>query len=105
MRNFKKVMGICLALALAVTALAGCQKTPDNPIVIGKDHEQMMEQAQLGQPTDDPIAEQIGAMEQYTLDSPLKNAVGNLEVSVDAAVVVPNSSKMTTAKVDRKSAV
>ena len=103
MRNFKKVMGICLALALAVTALAGCQKTPDNPIVIGKDHEQMMNQAQSGQQTDDLIAEQVGAVERYTLDSPLKNAVGNLEVYVDAAVVVPDSSKMTTAKVTRHS--
>lgn len=103
MNNFKKLIIVCLILALAAAMLAGCQKTPDNPIVIGKDHEQMMNQAQLGQPTDDPIAAQIGAMEQYALDSPLKNAVGNLEVSVDAAVVVPNTSKMTTAKVSRHS--
>ena len=100
---FKKAMSVCLVLAFAVAVLTGCQKTPDNPIVICKDHEQMMGQAQLGQPTDDPISEQIGAMEQYTLDSPLKNAVGNLEVYVDAAVVVPNTSKMTTAKVSRHS--
>ncbi len=103
MRNFKKVMGICLALALAVTTLAGCQKTPDNPIVIGKDHEQMMNQAQSGQQTDDLIAEQVGAVERYILDSPLKIAAGNLEVYVDAAVAVPNTSKMTTAKVSRHS--
>ena len=103
MSNFKKVMGICLALALAVTALAGCQKTPDNPIVIGKDHEQMMNQAQSGQQTDDLIAEQVGAVERYILDSPLKIAAGNLEVYVDAAVAVPNTSKMTIAKVSRHS--
>ena len=103
MSNFKKVMGICLALALAVTALAGCQKTPDNPIVIGKDHEQMMGEAQSGQQTEDLIAEQVGAVERYILDSPLKIATGNLEVYVDAAVAVPNTSKMTTAKVSRHS--
>lgn len=104
MSNFvKKAISTCLVLVLATAMLAGCQRTPDEPIVIGKDYEQMMEQAQGGHPTDDPIAEQIGAVDRYTLDSPLKNAVGNLEVSVDAAVVVPDSSKMTTAKVTRHS--
>ena len=92
-----------LAVLTALTLLAGCQETPDSPVVIGKDYEQMMQLALSGQPTELPVAEQVGAPARYTLDSPLKNAPGNLEVYVDAEVVVPATAKMTTAKVSRHS--
>lgn len=42
-------------------------------------------------------------MKKYTLDTPLKNAVGNLAISVDADVIIPDSSKITIAKVARHS--
>ena len=98
----KKMMNLFVAFALIIS-LTGCQKTPESPIVVGKDYEEMINQALLGQPTDDSIAEQIKAMEKYTLETPLTNAVGNVEVYVDADVVVPDSSKMTTVKVSRHS--
>jgi hypothetical protein len=98
----KKVIGL-LAVFAVVISLAGCQKTPDTPVVISKNYEQMMKLALSGQQTDAPVAEQVKAPERYTLDSPLKNAVGNLEVSLDAAVIVPDTSKMTTARVSRHS--
>ncbi len=98
----KRILSL-LAVLTVIAGLAGCQKTPDSPVVIGKNYEQMIELALSGRKTDDPISAQVGATERYTLDSPLKNAVGNLEVYVDAAVVVPDTSKMTTAKVSRHS--
>lgn len=104
MRHFSgKLMRVSLALVLVLAFLAGCQKTPDEPIVIGKDYEQMMILAQSGQPKDGSLAEQVGAPERYVLDSPLKIAAGNLEVYVDAAVAVPDTAKMTTARVSRHS--
>ena len=99
----RKLTSACLVFALALSMLAGCQKTPDEPIVVAKDYEQMMDQALSGQQNEGPVAEQVGAVERYTLDSPLKIAAGNLEVYVDAAVVVPDSSKMTIARVSRHS--
>ena len=97
-----KIMAF-LAVFTVIISLAGCQRTPDTPVVIGKNYEQMIKLALSGQQTDAPVAEQVGAPERYTLDSPLKNAPGNLEVYVDAAVVVPDTSQMTTARVSRHS--
>ena len=98
----KKRMTFLVIVTLMIS-LTGCQKTPESPIVVGKDYEEMINQALLGQPTEDSIAVQIEASDKYTLDAPLKNAVGNVEVYVDADVVVPDSSKMTTVKVSRHS--
>lgn len=98
----KKIISFFIGL-IVIISMTGCQKTPDSPIVIGKDYEEMMNQALLGQPTDALVAEQIGTAQEYTLDTPLINAVGNLEVYVDAEIVVPNTSKMTMAKVSRHS--
>ena len=100
---FRKGAGLCLALALTLGVLAGCQKTPNDPIVIGKDYEQMMALARSGRQTDASVKEQVGAAETYALESPLTNAVGNLKVYVDAAVMVPETSQMTTARVSRHS--
>ena len=64
----KKVIGL-LAVFAVVISLAGCQKTPDTPVVIGKNYEQMMKLALSGQQTDAPVAEQVKAPERYTLES------------------------------------
>ena len=98
-----KKISIVLATALLSMSFIGCQKTPDSPIVIGKDYDKMVNQALLGQPTDEPIAEQIGAVDEYNYVQPLTNAVGNIEVHVNAKVAVSDSSKMTFAKVSRDS--
>ena len=98
----KRVIALLLIL-MCVIGAAGCQKTPESPIVVGKNHEQMIEQAVSGEKTDDSAAQQVGAIERYVIDEPLKNAAGNLEVYIDAEVVAPSSSSVTTAKVGRHS--
>ena len=60
---FRKGAGLYLALALTLAVLAGCQKTPDDPIVIGKDYDKMMELARSGRQTDASVKEQVGAAE------------------------------------------
>ena len=57
-----------IAVLMGLISLIGCQKTPENPIVVGKDFAQMINQALLGQPTDASILEQVGATETYVLD-------------------------------------
>lgn len=44
----KRIAAIMLVLAMASMSVA-CQKTPESPIVIGKDQTQMIEQAQTGE--------------------------------------------------------
>jgi len=98
----KRVIALLLIL-MTVIGTSGCQKTPESPIVVGKDHEQMIEQAVSGEKTDDSAAQQVGAGERYTIDEPLKNAARNLEVYIDAEVIAPSYSTVTTAKVGRHS--
>lgn len=97
-----KIFKLVVVLML-ITSIAGCQKTPESPIVVGKDYGEMMNQAMLGQPTDDSIRDQVGATEKYVLDNPLENEADNLKVYVDAEVIIPDSSTMTTATVSRHS--
>ena len=39
---------ICIFILSIVLLCAGCQKTPEAPIVVGKDQQQMIEKAQEG---------------------------------------------------------
>ena len=42
----KKIISFFIGL-IVIISMTGCQKTPDSPIVIGKDYEEMMNQALL----------------------------------------------------------
>ena len=41
----KKVITILLLIAVMVFGAVACQKTPDSPIVVGKDNEKLIEKA------------------------------------------------------------
>ena len=86
----KKICWIVLAFVLVCT---GCQKTPEEPIVVGKDQQQMIEKAQ-GETvyvTDAPAgvdwAQRLGAPKKY--EARLTSAEGHLTVDVDATVTLP----------------
>lgn len=51
----KKIIAILLITIMAIGA-AACQKTPESPIVVGKDYEAMIEQAMT---SDDSTAEKV----------------------------------------------
>ena len=80
-----------LAVAVSVLLLAGCQPTPEQSIVIQKDLEQMISQAQSTPETSaGTLAERLGAPGTYTVS--LSGADGRLIVSVDAAISVPDAA-------------
>ena len=89
----KKVITILLLIAVMVFGAVACQKTPDSPIVVGKDNEKLIEKAVAS--SDTPFS----APSRYSADEPLTNPQGSLTVNVDAAVIVPNSDELSTARV------
>lgn len=91
----KKVITILLLIAVMVFDAVACQKTPDSPIVVGKDNEKLIEKAVAS--SDTPFS----APSRYSADEPLTNPQGSLTVNVDAAVIVPNSDELSTARVEK----
>ena len=90
----KRYIAILLCMVVAA-GVAACQKTPDSPIVVGKDNEKLIEKAVAS--SDTPFS----APSRYSADEPLTNPQGSLTVNVDAAVIVPNSDGLSTARVEK----
>ena len=90
----RKMLIYIFAAVFIAVFLAGCQSTPQEPIVIQKDLEQMIEKAQktpeLAATSGISLREQTGAPETLKLES----ADGSFTLSVDANVLVPDSSSM-----------
>ena len=85
----KKTLALLLALALAF--IAGCQATPEDPIVTGKSSDALIEKAQ-GDAGEGALAEKLGAPARYTGSA--ASADGKLTVTIDAAVTVPEAEKI-----------
>ncbi len=90
----KKVLATALALLFMLSVLPGCQKTPDSPIVVGKNAEQMLETAQkeVSGQTDNSVQPVdlyacLGAPKRYTASITSKQ--GKLAVHVEASVELP----------------
>ena len=90
----KKVIAILLIAVMAL-GTAACQKTPESPIVVGKNNEKLIEKAVTSRDTP------FSAPSRYSADEPLTNPQGSLTVNVDAAVIVPNSDGLSTARVEK----
>ena len=90
----KRYIAILLCMAVAA-GVAACQKTPDSPIVVGKNNEKLIEKAVTSRDTP------FSAPSRYSADEPLTNPQGSLTVNVDAAVIVPNSDELSTARVEK----
>lgn len=91
----KKILFVLLAVLMALPSFTACQKTPESPIVVGKDNEKLIEKAVAS--SDTPFS----APSRYSADEPLTNPQGSLTVNVDAAVIVPNSDGLSTARVEK----
>jgi len=95
----KKITCALLAVLL-LPALFACQKTPESPIVVGKNAEILIKKATA---TDSaaPVVENgdriTGAPESYQAE--LKNTQGNLLIHVDAKVEVPNVQAMSVKRI------
>ena len=44
----KRILSLLLLVCLVLGLLAGCQKTPEVPVVVQKDQEQMLQTAEQG---------------------------------------------------------
>ncbi|MEA5047083.1 MAG: DUF6034 family protein [Eubacteriales bacterium] len=87
-------------LVLCVLFSTACQKTPESPIVIGKNSELLIEKAT--QPDSNPAVDEnssriTGAPKSYRAE--LTNRQGNLLIHVDAAIEVPDVSAMSVARI------
>ncbi len=97
----KKVIAFCLTAAMAFSLIAGCQATPDKPVVVQKDLEQMIEKATEEDETqqDTSLAACINTPKKYTTSFDGYN--GDLIVNVNAAVTVPESDGISVARIGK----
>jgi len=92
----KKAIAGILALLFMTSALAGCHKTPESPIVLGKDYNEMIEKAKQTPQSDIALT-----TSHYKTE--FTGAKDKLTVSVDADVVVPKDGDIPILKVKRSS--
>lgn len=98
--NMKQAISIVAALLAGVLLFAGCQATPEQPVVMQKDMEQMLEKAQ-----DDESGTKVSELEatnqeHYTFST--SAADGRLTIEVDAPVIIPDVA-LPTVKVSEGS--
>lgn len=91
----KRTICILLTVLMVLGILAGCQKTPETPLVVGKNTEVMLEKAQATNSqleSQDNVAvdlyERLNAPKKYATDIVSKG--GKLTVHVDANVELPD---------------
>jgi hypothetical protein len=91
----KRALSLLLIITTIFT-LAACQVTPEKPIVVQKDTERMVKQAQ-----DDTKGTKVSKLKvpegNYTYTTTA--AEGKLTIKVDAPVTIPKSEKIPTARV------
>lgn len=88
----KKAISMIAAVLVVTIFFTGCQATPEQPAVIGKDMEQMLEKAQDTQTSaeEQTLSEQYGIPERLTKE--LSGADGKLSIHVDAPITVPEAA-------------
>ena len=97
----KRAIAFCLTATVFFTLLAACQATPEQPIVVQKDMEQMIEKATEEDDTqqDVSLAACLNAPEIYTTSFDGYN--GDLIVNVNAAVTVPDSDGISVVRINK----
>ena len=84
-----KKIGIFVVWLIMLLGMTGCQKTPDSPVVVGKDNDKMIEMANSLENKSLTIAEQINAPESVQLH--FSDSSGKLYFQVDANVIIPEA--------------
>ncbi|MDL2258963.1 DUF6034 family protein [Eubacteriales bacterium OttesenSCG-928-K08] len=95
----KKVILFCMAMVMLSGALAGCQKTPESPIVIQKDLGNLMELAEQNGAADagQSLSARLDAPERLTMQ--LTSKGGKLHITVDAPVLLPQVDQLPMVRV------
>ena len=94
----KRTICIIMAFMLLAAVLSACQATPDEPIVIQKDMEQMIEKAQeiSEQPTENALGGRLGVPEKYIAQNVYSD---KFIMTADAEIVLPDVSTIPTVRV------
>ncbi|HZJ83781.1 MAG TPA: DUF6034 family protein [Clostridia bacterium] len=95
---------ILILIFLCILVLSGCQKTPGMTIVKGKNIDNLIDKATENPITADRDSHEelkrlLGAPERFILETQGKK--GNLKISADGDIVVPNTRSMPVARVAR----
>lgn len=105
----KKVIWFGMAL-LCAASMAGCQKSPENPIVVGKNVDTLIDMASEsdGEAVQTPIpggtdyrtilAEKLGVPERFVTNESYSD--GRLTVISDAEIVLPNAAALPVMRVE-----
>jgi predicted small secreted protein len=95
----KKLCAALLALILLASVLAGCQKTPETPVVIGKDTEQLIDSAKsdTGGKT---LAQMLNAPNRMELSA--TSGKGDVTVNANADIVIPPVDAVSITRVKER---
>ena len=98
--KINKKLCMILLTAAVMALLAGCQQTPDKPVVIEKNQEQMLNAAENGG-ENSSLLSVLETPERYTGDWTGVNDC--VTVHVDAVIELPNAQAIPTGTVSRRS--
>lgn len=95
-RTMKKMLAAILMLTMAFSLCMGCQKTPESPIVVGKNQEAMLEKA-----TDEQSGTKVMDLQlpngNYTYSASAVD--GRLIIEANAPIAIPKSGQIPMARV------
>jgi hypothetical protein len=86
-------------MSVLIFGLAACQQTPENPLIVGKDIDNMIDKAAESPISGNDLRALLEAPERLLLDA--KGQKGNLSIHIDADVVVPHTASMPVARVTK----
>ncbi len=103
---------ICIILAAILFAcLAGCQKSPESPIVVGKNVDLLIDKATEADSDEDTqtpapeasdysalLAEKLGVPERFITDASYSDE--RLKISADAEIILPNAAALPVMRVE-----
>ncbi|NMA96280.1 MAG: hypothetical protein GX974_09605 [Clostridiales bacterium] len=96
---------LLIFILFLLSLLVACQKTPENPIVKGKDIDNIIKKG-VENPTEvdidsgEDLKKPIEAPERLKLET--EGVKGNLKIDVDADIFVPNAKSMPIARVAKR---
>lgn len=99
--SVKKKIDILLVILLALLILSGCQKKLETSLVIGNSTVKLLEMAKVSQNTQEDISKTLGIRSnQY--ETYFEDRSGNIKVTVDADVVLPDADNIPIVRVITK---
>jgi len=95
----RKIIIIGLTAVFFMTLLTACQSTPEKPIVVQKDTEQLIKAVQ-GNADGKTLAEMVNAPDRFVMNA--TDSMGTVTVNADAQIVVPDAMGMTTVRIKKR---